>query len=90
MLYRPRIGKEFSIETLKHESVWLNEVRKTYITIAVIVVSILFLGGAAILGLFTGDFEYLEDLWMAVALPIGWVARSHFADKSQPDRDRSG
>jgi hypothetical protein len=75
MAFKPNIGEEFplDVQSLNARRSLLEEITRSYLTAAVLIVAVLFLIGAAILGLEKGSFEQLGAVWNALAAPLGAI-----------------
>ena len=75
MAFEPNIGEEFPLDAqlLKARRGLLEEITRSYLTAVVLVVAVLFLIGAAILGLVNGGFDHLGAVWNALAAPLGAI-----------------
>jgi hypothetical protein len=72
------IGEEFplDVQLLKARRGLLEEITRSYLTSFALIVAVLFLVGAAILGLISGSFDRLGAVWNALAAPRGATGRS--------------
>jgi hypothetical protein len=75
MAFKPIIGEEFplDIQLLKARRGLLEEITRSYLTAVVLIAAILFLVGAAIVGLVNGSFDHLGAVWNALAAPLGAI-----------------
>jgi hypothetical protein len=75
MAFKPNIGEEFplDVQLLKARRGLLEEITRSYLTSFALIVAVLFLVGAAILGLISGSFDRLGAVWNALAAPRGAI-----------------
>jgi hypothetical protein len=87
MRFKTNLGDEFhfDVEFLNARQSLLEEVTRSYLTTLVVPVAVVFLVGAAILGLARGSFEHLGAVWTALAAPLGAIVGYYL-----PGRRREG
>lgn len=87
MQFKPNLGEEFplDVQSLNARRGLLEEVTRSYLTAAVMVVAVMFLVVAAILGLLKDSFEHLGAVWNALAAPLGAIVGYYL-----PGRSREG
>jgi hypothetical protein len=75
MGFEPKVGQEFPVDVqlLNARRGLIEEVTRSYLTATITLVAVLFLIGAAVVGLFTGDFEYRGAVWVVLAAPLGTI-----------------
>jgi hypothetical protein len=71
----PRVGEEFPFDAqfLNARRDWLEEITRSSLAAVITLVAVVFLIGAALAGWETRDFSYLDDVWRALAFPLGAV-----------------
>jgi p-aminobenzoyl-glutamate transporter AbgT len=87
MLFKPNLGEEFPLDvhSLNARRGLLEEITRSYLTALVVPIAVVFLVGAAILGLVKGSFEHLGAVWNALAAPLGAIVGYYL-----PGRRREG
>lgn len=78
MLFKPRIGRDLPIETVKAETKHLVERTRSTIALWLLSLCLLVLVGAGSLGLLQGNFSYLATVWSVIAAPSGWIIGHYF------------
>jgi hypothetical protein len=75
MTFQPNIGEDFpaDVQFLHARRGWLEEITRSSLTAVITLVAVVFLIGAAWVGWETRDFRYLDDVWRALAFPLGAV-----------------
>jgi hypothetical protein len=75
MAFDPNIGNDFpaDVQFLNARRDWLEEITRSSLTAMITLIAVIFLIGAAWAGWETRNFRYLDDVWRALAFPLGAV-----------------
>jgi len=85
MKRRFKYGEDFDISNVKVEKAiqLKDDTCRPLLVMTFIPVGVLFLAGAAAMGIYEGNFDKLEAVWVVLAAPFGAVMHYYFGNQKK-------